>query len=773
MATKDSEKGVETKKTICWPSPGCLSSCGILVNVKDGKIISMRGNPDFPGNWGSVCSKRFPHLIKWLYHPDQLMYPLKRKGERGENKWERISWDQALDEIADKLKQLKEQYGAETLSVIEGTYRTDLYGIRGRFLNLFGNPQNAASPGITCTCNKEAIDMMLAGASLPSMIRSLDKENSPQCLVFCGTNLPEARVIAWRQIKKYLQQEHKPKVIVIDPRKTEVAENADIWLQIRPGTDTALFMAWLNVIFEEHLYDKEFVDKWTYGFEQLKQRAKEYSPEKVAGITWLPADKIRESARLYAKNKPAAIILGLAADHIGLNSIRVEQARICLHAITGNVRSEYGETPIGPGPLINGKMGIRDAMLQLEDKCTPEQRKKQLGADRFKLMTWPGYEIISKCYKKVYGVPLYMCGHAFSVAEPLIWRSILEEKPYPTTALITWTSNPIINAANTKLVYKALKSPNLKLHVVLEHMMTPTALLADYVLPAASKLERGILSTTEDFTPVFKAGERAVAPLGERKHDYYFFREMAIRLGFGEYFPWKDEEEFYNYRLSPLGITFEQAAREKFIVSSDKPWTYDSVNPATGKQTGFATPSGKLELFSNVLKDLGYDPLPFYEEPPESPVRTPEVAREYPLILTTGGRFQPQFQSEHRQLGMGLREQHPEPLVEIHPDTARKMGIAEGDWTYIETLRGVIKQKAKITDRIHPDVVNCEHCWWFPEQPAQEPWLHGLWQSNANVLTTDELDMCDPLTGGWPMRALLCKIYKVQEPQKIPPKKQK
>jgi thiosulfate reductase/polysulfide reductase chain A len=769
MAPKtNSERGVTTKKAICWASPGCLSSCGILVNVKDGKIISMKGNPDFPGSWGAVCSKRFPHLIKWLYHPDQLMYPLKRKGERGENQWERISWDQALDEIADKLKQLKAQHGAETLSVIEGTYRTDLYGIRGRFLNLFGNPQNSASPGITCTCNKEAIDMMLAGSSLPSMIRSLSNKFSPECLVFCGTNLPESRVIAWRQIKKSLQQEQKPKIIVIDPRKTEIADNADLWLQIRPGTDTALFMAWLNVICEEELYDKQFIDKWTYGFEELKRRAADYPPEKVAEITWIPADKIRESARIYGKSKPAAIILGLAADHIGLNSIRVEQARICLHAVTGNMKPEYGETPTGPGPLIDGKMGIRDAMLQMEDKCTPEQRKKQLGADRFKLMTWPGYEIISKCYKKVYGIPLYMCGHAFSVPEPVIWRSILEKKPYPTTALLTWTSNPIINAANTKMVYKALKSPDLKLHVVLEHFMTPTALLADYVLPAASKLERGILSTTEDFTPVFKVGERSVPPLGERKHDYYFFREMAIRLGFGEFFPWKDEEELYDYRLSPLGITFKQAATEKFIVGSDKPWTYESINPATGKQTGFATPSGKFELYSNVLKELGYDPLPFYEEPAESPVRTPEVAREYPLILTTGGRFQPEFQSEHRQLGMGLREQHPEPLVEIHPDTARELGITEGDWAYIETLRGVIKQKAKITDRIHPKVINCEHCWWFPEQPAQEPWLHGLWQSNANVLTADDLDMCDPLTGGWPMRALQCKVYKVLEPQKDP-----
>jgi len=763
--SNEHEPGIETKKIICWASPGCASSCGVLARVKDGKIVSMKGNPDFPGTRGAVCSQRFPHLKKWLEHPDQLMYPLKRKGERGENNWERISWDQALDEIAAKLTQLKVEHGAETLTVIEGTYRTDLYGIRGRFLNLFGNPQNAAAPGITCGCNKECMDIMLAGSTLPSMVRILSGLNSPRCLVFCGTYLPEARPIAWRQIKKRLREGNRPTTIVIDPRRTEMADCADIWLQIRPGTDTALFMAWLNVIIEERLYDRDFVEKWTSGFEELKKRALEYPPERVSEITWIPADKIRESARIYATSKPATIALGLAADHIGLNSIRVEQARICLHAVTGNMKAEYGETPTGPGPIINGKLGVRDAMLQLEEKCSPEQRKKQLGSDRFKLMTWPAYEIINKYYQQTYGISLCMCGHAFSVAEPLVWRSILNGTPYPTTALITWTSNPIINAANTKLVYKALKSDNLKLHVVLEHFMTPTALLADYVLPSASKLERGILSTTEDFTPFFRAGERAVNPLGERKHDYQFFRGLALRLGFGEYFPWKDEEELYNYRLAPLGITFEQAAREKYIVSSTSPWTYETINPKTGKPTGFATPSGKFELYSNVLEQLGYDPLPFYEEPPESPVRTPDVAKDFPFILTTGGRFMPQFQSEHRQLGMGLREQHPESLVEIHPDTARGLGIAEGDWAYIETLRGVIKQKVKITDRIHPKVVNCEHCWWFPEQPAQEPWLHGLWQSNANVLTMDEPDACDPLTGGWPMRALLCRVYKVTTPK--------
>ena len=754
--------GIETRKVMCWPSPGCHCNCGLLVNVKNNKIINMRGNPDYPGNRGYVCAERFPHLKKWLEHPDQLMYPLKRHGERGDNRWDRISWEQAMDEIADKLKYLKANYGAETLSVIEGTFRSDLYGIRSRLLNLFGNPANVGAPGTSCGCNKEAICLALAGTHIPpaSITKSSAKDGFG-CLVFCGSDIPDSRPVIWRRFQKRLQEGPRPKIIVLDPRRTEVADIADFWLQLRPGTDTALLMAWINVIIDKGLYDKDFVEKWTYGFEQLKKRAEEYTPERVALITQIPEEKIIESALAYATVKPAAIITGLAPDHIGLNSIRVEQSRLCLHAITGNMRAEYRQAPVGPGPLINGNMGIRDSLLQMEEKCSPAQRKKQLGSDRFKLMTWPAWEIISKFYRETYGVPMAMSGHCYAAPEPLIWRSIIDCKPYATKALITWTSNPLVNAANTKVVYKALKSTNLELHVVLEHVMTPTAMLADYILPIASKLERPVLSTVEDFQPVFIAGERAIQPMGERKGDYHFFRELAIRLGFGEYFPWKTEEEFNDYRLQPLGITFEEASRSKYIISSSLPWNYETINPKTGKLTGFATPSGRFELYSNVLKELGYDPLPFYEEPPESPFRTPELAKDYPLTLITGGRFNPQFQSEHRQLGMGMREQHPDPLVEIHPDTAQKLGLVEGDWAYIETRRGVIKMKVKLSSGILPDVVNAEHNWWLPEQPGQEPWLHGLWQSNVNVLTQDDPDCCDPLTGSWPARSLLCKVYKV------------
>jgi anaerobic selenocysteine-containing dehydrogenase len=754
MISEDTrEEGIEEKKIICWASPGCKHECGLIATVKDSKLVNLRGNKDYPTpNRG--CADKMPHHIKWLYSSEQLLHPLKRAGERGENKWEQVSWDQALDEIAAKLADLKSKYGAETLALQEGTYRNDQYPMRTRFLNLFGNPGNIGCAGTICYCNTAALSYALIG-----IVSARPKMDIARCVVVDGCDLSQSVPQDWHRLKGRLPE---TKLIIIDPRRTDMGEYADMWLQIRPGTDTALLMAWINVIIQEGLYNRPFVDQWTFGFDELKKRAAEYTPAKVAEITWIPAEKIVASARMYATNWPAALKFGSATDMLGLNSIRVDQARICLRAITGNLAVGGGETAEGPGPIIDGKMGIRDCMLQLADKVDPEQRKKQIGSDRFKLMTWPGYEIMSKYHEATYGIPYPMSAHNFLSVQPLIWKAILEEKPYPIKAMITWASNVLLNSGGTKTIYRALKSPNLELHVVLEDFMTPTALLADYVVPIASKLEKPVCHTHEDFAPVLACGEAAVEPLGERKQDYLFWKGLATRLGFGEYFPWKDEEDLADYRLAPLGLTFKEVATKKYILTSTEPWTYEKINPRTGKPTGFATVSGKVELYSNVLEQLGYDPLPFYQEPPESPISTPELARGYPYILITGGNFRPMFHSENRQIGIGTREQYPDPIMDIHPDTARELGIEDGDWAYVESPRGVIKQKTRLTDGINPKVINVQSHWWFPEKPAREPWLHGLWESNANVLTMcDDPDTFDQVTGGWPLRALLCRVYKV------------
>ena len=187
-----------------------------------------------------------------------------------------------------------------------------------------------------------------------------------------------------------------------------------------------------------------------------------------------------------------------------------------------------------------------------------------------------------------------------------------------------------------------------------------------------------------------RGGGRRAA--GERRGDFYVWKGLAERLGFGEYFPWETEEELADYRLAPLGRTFKEVATREYFVRSDEPWTYATINPRTGKLDRLRHAVGKVELYSNVLEELGYDPLPYYEEPPESPVSTPEVAKEFPYILITGGNFRPMFHSENRQLGIGTREQYPDPIMDVNVDTARELGIQDGDWVYVETRKGVIKQ---------------------------------------------------------------------------------
>jgi len=733
----------EIKKAACC---FCFANCAVLVHIKDGKVIKVTGNKESPMSHGHVC-ERVGYAAKWLYHPDHLNYPLKRAGERGEGKWQRISWDQALDEIAEKLKNIKSKYGAESLVFAEGTYRGSPFWMRSRFASLFGNPQNITHPGISCMLNCNSLAMAMAGG-----IFAVPPLSHTNCLVLWGQNPAGSSPRMMTSIKRRMEKGNF-KMIVIDPRKTKVAEMADIWLQIRPGTDGALALAWLNIIINEGLYDKEFVENWTYGFDKLAERVQEYPPQKVAEITGLPVDQIIDSARMYAVTNPSVLVRGLATDQIGPNSTRVEQARIALRAITGNLDNDGGNRLSGVGPEINGNRFIRESQMELLDKITPEMKKKQLGRDKYKLMTWDGYELTSKEFQRVYGEPESSM-HRLGVTPPLIWNAILNDEPYPVKAMITWGSNPMMWAANTKATYEALNSPNLELHVVSEYWLTATAELADYVLPVASWLEKPMCSTYEDFSDVVFAGDQAVQPVGERRDEYSIWHDLSMRLGLQEYWPWKDYREVIEHQLKPLGITYEQMMNAGFIKS-------DKLEFRRYEKDGFPTATGKVELYCTALEKLGYDPLPFYEEPPESYLSSPELAKEYPLILNTGGRFMPFFHSEYRHLGIGMRERHPEPLLDIHPDTAEKLGVADGDWVWIETRRGKIKQRAHFNTGILPNVVNAEAAWWFPEKPGADPSLHGVFESNANVLTANSEEFLDPLTGGWANRALLCKVYNV------------
>lgn len=524
-----------------------------------------------------------------------------------------------------------------------------------------------------------------------------------------------------------------------------MADLADIYLQLRPATDAALLMAMINVVIEEGLYDKEFVQKWCYGFDQLVERAKQYPPSRVAEITWVSAEKIRQTARMYATEKPGMSVHGMGMEHLEYNN-EAMQAKLILSAIVGNIDVEGGDYMTGPADSISG------GELSLGRMLPPEQKKKQIGADRFKLLALPGRDLMWEYIEKRWGKRCTLLAYAHY---PLLLRAILTGNPYPVRAGITFASNPMLTQANVKLVYQALKS--LDLYVVHDFWLTPSALLADYVLPAACWLERPQLEPVMADTQII-GGEAALPAVVPGEHEYWtdygFFRGLGIRLGQKEFWPWKTLEEVCDYTLRPMGMTFRDFMDKKGGVHFP-PNEYKKYE----RLGGFGTPTGKLELYSTVLEKLGYDPLPHYEEAKESLIGRPELAKNYPLMLITGGRFQPYFHSEHRQIE-SVRMRHPEPLVQIHPETAKRLDIENGDWVWIETPRGRIRQKCTFFDGIHPKVVHCQHGWWFPELPSEEPWLGGVWESNVNVLTDDDPGRCNPASGVWPLKTALCKVYK-------------
>ncbi len=737
----------EVKKVVCF---FCKSRCRWLMHTENGRLLKFEEDPEFPIPPLRWCVRFKLGAKEFMYHPDRLSYPLKRAGERGEGKWQQISWEQALDEVAAKVGELKEMYGAEAIGATSGTGRSMDFEPY-RFLHILGSP-NIIGAGNICLGPSVVVSQAMFGWTARALtmrkeMGQVGRKTTTQIasyLIF-GGNPAQSMLHLWDSLRSLKKQGCK--IIVIDPRKTETAELADIWLQIRPGTDVALLLAMINVIIEEGLYDKEFVDKWCHGFDQLRERAREYPPEKVAELTWIPADQIREAARTFATNKPAACYQGMGIEHLP-TAIEACHCRYILPALVGAIDCEWGEYLSGPS-----KLRPTYAELCAEHLLSPEVKKKQLGSDRFKLMAWPGRDLILERVQEVWGAP---CGDARSTCfahAPIMYRTILSGEPYPVRALFSHASNPMITQANVKLVYKALKA--LDLYVVHDYFMTPSAQLADYVFPITSWMERPLLWDHRGHDTVIWAGEQGLPNVmpGEydRRTDYEFYRGLGIRLGQEEHWPWENLEQVFDERLKPMGLTFNE-----FVAQGGY---YFPHNEYRKEKQGFATPTGKVELYSTIFEKLGYDPLPSYKEPFETPISKPELVKEYPLMLLTGGRFIPMYHSEFRQID-SLRQRHPDPLVQINPKTANELGIGDGDWVWIETLRGRIRMKCSHFADIDPGVVHAEHGWWFPELPGEEPWLHGVWESNVNVLMEDDPDVCCEYNGGWPLRTALCKIYK-------------
>jgi len=633
--------------------------------------------------------------------------------------------------VAERLSALRDRYGPETLAFTHGTHRTYHWDGR-RFYNLFGSPNLCGANNI-CMCPTQAVEFATYGGMAWGDVRQA------RCLVIWGHApsqsapiLEFGAIAAAKQSGAYL--------MVVDPRRIREAEMADMWLPIRPGTDVALMLGWLRIIIGEGLYDRDFVSRWTVGFEDLRAAVAEYTPEKVAEITWLKPEQVVESARRYATIRPGVITWGFGLDKQGINATQAARARCILRAITGNLDVAGGELLGWAEPV--GRI-VGDGEMELNEALPPAQRAKQLGADVYPFFGFPGWERNAAANKRL--PPHYMHPpHADMTCvahERAVFDAVLTGQPYPVTAMISLASNPLLSLPDARRTHQALKA--LHLYVVSDYYLTPSAALADYVFPAASTVERTELWLSPGFC---LACPKGIEPLHERRDDYQFWRGLAVRMGQKEHWPWETVEEVWDDRLAPAGLTFDQLLARNGLFGKREFQQYERY--------GFGTPSGKVELRSSIFEELGCEPLPVYREMPHSPAGDPDLARKFPLVLITGSRFMPMYHSEQRQL-KGARDRMPDPQVMLHPETAASLGLSEGDWARVVTPQGSIRQRVHLSEAIHPRMADAQHGWWFPERTDG---LFGVFEANANVLCPDGPEFCSPEIGSWPHTGLLCRV---------------
>lgn len=668
----------------------CHMGCGMEIEIKDGEMAGVRGMRDHPLNKGVLCAKGRAAL-EYVSSANRLTSPLLKEG----GSWKEISWERAFQIIVSQLSGLKDK---RSLGISLGMpillSGTSNVGLIRRFAHVFGTPNCFSVESICYRCR------MLGYIATLGRFFVADPEKS-DCIFVWGSNPDHSSPPVGQKIRQ--SKKNGAKLVVIDPRVTALAKRADLHLQPRPGTDCALILAILNVIISEELYDREFVSKYTVGFEELSAHVGEYTPEHSQEITSVPSEKVREAARLFATSKSSCIVQGTNALDQVPSGFQNSRGIAILQAITGNVDV--------PGGFIQTPR-LRVNVVEVVEKAGEEP----IGVDAYPIF---------------YGI----YGREFGEGQTLVMLdTLLTGQPYPISKMIISGTNPVITWPESAKVRRALKS--LDFLVVIEQYMTETAKLAHLVLPAGTFLERTELCDYYSLWGIPHVMLRnKILEYGQCRSDLDIWLELAHRMGFVKEFPWQTADELVDHMLEPSGLS-----RKALLLSGGV--TYGEQKYKNYEKQGFKTPSGKIEIYSSYLKDLSLPPLPAYFEPAESPAKTPDLAKKYPLMLTTGARQVQYIHSQLRDL-VSLKRQFPEPLAEINPVTAKEYNLNEKDEVIIESPRGEIKIKIKITEDILPGVINIPHGW-----------------SGANVNLLTDSTPVDPVTGYPALKALLCKIKK-------------
>lgn len=674
----------------------CAGSRPIAVHLNNGKLVSAERHPDTPKEYKYFCPKlkAAPEII---YSPERLKTPLLKETREGATSWKEVSWPEALVRIAEGLDSVRTRYGPEALCWLTG--HVPDYGApwdyANRFMSVFGSP-NAFGNGSICHAAREMAHVFTYGAmTLP------DYRNS-RCILIWGKNEKDSHPAGYNLI---LEAGRKgAKLIVVDPVRTQLASQADLWLQIRPGCDGLLAMSMLHVIISERLYDSDFVKQWTIGFEELKGAVGEYVPERIAPRIWLNPDDIREAARLYAEIKPACMADGNGLD-MHLDMSRNMRAICILRALSGNIDKKGGD-------LIPKPLPLRDMKL-----------RERLPAN---------VKPISGEY------PLFRRYHDARGDHTLgaVLDAILEERPYPIKALVVQGTNPVVTMANSGRVREALKK--IEFMVVIDLFLTRTAKLAQVVLPATTPFETTQFNLKGMSCHHVAVQQQVVDWFENCWPDWKIVFELAKRMGFEKDFPWNSVEEAIDYQLEPSGLSVE------ILKGNPGGVVYEEMRYEKYREEGFNTPSGKLELTSKRYEEHGYLPLPLFDGETENRLSYFGKKTDFPLIGISGARSGNYIHSQYRNIP-SLLDREPEPFVDIHPADAENIGIRDGRKVGIETPQGRIEMRARVSDIVHPGVVRI--AWGWGE------WAPG---SNINTLTDDTEK--DPVTSTTSNRRFMCRI---------------
>ncbi|MBE0597153.1 MAG: molybdopterin-dependent oxidoreductase [Desulfuromonadales bacterium] len=688
------ESNAAGQEWITAPCFMCTNQCGLRVCVEEGKVTQIKGWSGHPRSKGGLCVKA-RHIPEYIYHKDRLKYPMKKN--RG--KWERITWDEALTTIAGKWLEAKQTYGPASCGVIIGepaclTMETGWF-LGWRLCDVFGTPTRL-----------EALDLCgsstwLAQLATYGMLVEPDLQNS-DCVVIWATN-PHASDPVGGVMQIQAAQKKGAKIIVIDPRRTPFAKRADLHIRPWPGTDGFLALAMINILIGEKIYNEEFVRNHTNGFEQLAEHVKSFTPQAAERVTGVPAEDIRNLTRIFAGSASACIRtyfrLGWMPD--GFQNYR---SLAILSALTGNIDLTGGERLFGFAKFTATKSVRMPEMLE---------GPKWLGAEKYPL------------YSRLLS--------AFKDGQMINWGDLVLNEPKQLRNLIVVGTNPAVTWPNTPKLRKALA--NLDFLVSMDVGITPTNENADIILPATTAFERLNFSTYHgEFI-----GRKLIPAYGEAKSEGEFWCELARKMGYEEHFPWKSDEETFNHFFEPHTL-------QGLLAVNPDGYLNDNLLPGEQRYRteGFPTASGKVELYSEMLKQMGYDPLPTYTGPTVNPISTPEVFKAYPLHLNTGHREVEWWHSMFRHVE-GLRRRVPHPTAEIHPETAARYGVRDGEPMVVESTIGTVEIVARVTEDIIQGMVSIPHGWWEPHYNA----------------LTDDVHL-DKVTGFPEYTGLLCRVRPVK-----------